>query len=558
MLRSVLVSAVVSSLLTAGIVIGSNRVIADDLTAHSVALGNAFTYQGRLTEDGVPVSGARDFEFVLFDAASAGAPVGTPIVVDDLAVANGLFSLQMDFGPSAFNGEGRWLEVRARAAASGPYTTIGRQELTATPYALYAKSVGDHSHFGDTWSGDLDGPALFVENTNDEGSGLEGKSPFQGVVGRTDDGNCGQGIVPSGVLGVSCASTGVQGISDTGVGVQGESATKNAILGVSRGAGEFGAAIRAFHAGSIFNACPLASIDTIDMGSLCIAIAGRTQGQGSLGIYGKGQTGVYGEANENGGQAVRGNGLGFSTGVAGFSTRANFAGTYGLNNNGAGVSGVGGTGVVGATTAVNGVGVEGKGGDNGNGVVGRSSRAGYAAVFGENLSGPGVYGRGDVGVWGVADAPGSTAGQFDGRVLVNGLLDGPSAQVKIPHLIPDLNVARNLGFSNLAWKFVVSENFSNPSDARLKTNVLALSYGLETVEALRPVSYTRTEGDGKVQLGLIAQEVREVIPEVVSEDAEGEHLLSLDYSRLVPVLIRAIQEQQAEIENLKASIAALD
>lgn len=204
MLGCVLLSALLSSLLTAGIIIGSNEVMADDLTAQSVALGNAFSYQGRLTENGVPVSGARDFEFVLFDAASAGTPVGATIVVDDLAVMNGLFSLQLDFGPTAFSGASRWLEVRGRTSASGAYTTIGRQELTATPYALYAKTVGEHSHFGDVWTGDADAPGLSVDNSN--GYGLEGKSPNQGVVGRTDDGLCGQGIISSGVLGVSCAT----------------------------------------------------------------------------------------------------------------------------------------------------------------------------------------------------------------------------------------------------------------------------------------------------------------------------------------------------------------
>ena len=99
--------------------------------------------------------------------------------------------------------------------------------------------------------------------------------------------------------------------------------------------------------------------------------------------------------------------------------------------------------------------------------------------------------------------------------------------------------------------------WTNASDARLKTNIVATTYGLKEVMALRPVHYNMKKG-GEAQEGFIAQEVRKVIPEVVS-GKEGDLLkgetLGLSYGNLVPVLTKAIQEQQARIEALEAEKA---
>ncbi len=90
----------------------------------------------------------------------------------------------------------------------------------------------------------------------------------------------------------------------------------------------------------------------------------------------------------------------------------------------------------------------------------------------------------------------------------------------------------------------------NPSDARLKTRIESSGYGLAAVEALRPVSYALKNGDGSTQLGLIAQEVAAVVPEVVRTIPDQDEMLAVNYSGLIPVLIRAIQEQQDQISAL--------
>lgn len=90
-----------------------------------------------------------------------------------------------------------------------------------------------------------------------------------------------------------------------------------------------------------------------------------------------------------------------------------------------------------------------------------------------------------------------------------------------------------------------------PSDLRLKEGVRPLVYGLEEVMALDPVRFRYKTSEGE-HIGLIAQDVLKVIPEAVFDDpATKTDLLSIRYEELVPVLIRAIQEQQAMIEELR-------
>lgn len=111
-----------------------------DVGAQAAALGTAFTYQGRLTDNDAPAGGTYDFEFKLYDALSDGTQVGSTVTQESVAVTEGVFTVQLDFGASAFGGDARYLEVGVRAGGSAdPYTPLSpRQPLTAAPYALYA------------------------------------------------------------------------------------------------------------------------------------------------------------------------------------------------------------------------------------------------------------------------------------------------------------------------------------------------------------------------------------------------------------------------------------
>jgi hypothetical protein len=92
------------------------------------------------------------------------------------------------------------------------------------------------------------------------------------------------------------------------------------------------------------------------------------------------------------------------------------------------------------------------------------------------------------------------------------------------------------------------------SDARVKENVLTLENSLEKVQNLRGVSYNKI-GEPEKKIGVIAQEVLEVIPEVVSQDSEGTY--SVAYGNITAVLIEAIKEQQTQIDELKEEIKKL-
>ena len=94
------------------------------------------------------------------------------------------------------------------------------------------------------------------------------------------------------------------------------------------------------------------------------------------------------------------------------------------------------------------------------------------------------------------------------------------------------------------------------SDARVKTNIITIENPLKKTLALRGVTYNRTDSDDKkTKMGVIAQEVLDVIPEVVNQDNDG--VYSVAYGNMVGLLIEAIKEQQQQIEELKSKLDAV-
>ena len=104
--------------------------------------GSAFTYQGMLKDSsGNPITNTCDFQFGLYAVLSGGSVVaGTTLQsIPSVAVTNGYFTVSLDFGAGAFDGNARWLEIGVSCPAGGSYVTLSpRQALTAAPYAIYA------------------------------------------------------------------------------------------------------------------------------------------------------------------------------------------------------------------------------------------------------------------------------------------------------------------------------------------------------------------------------------------------------------------------------------
>jgi hypothetical protein len=92
------------------------------------------------------------------------------------------------------------------------------------------------------------------------------------------------------------------------------------------------------------------------------------------------------------------------------------------------------------------------------------------------------------------------------------------------------------------------------SDARIKSNIVSLGSTLSRLLLIDGKSYTMTK-DGKQKIGVLAQEIKQVFPELVSED--DNEMLAVNYQGLVPVLINAIKEQNNKISNQQFEIDRL-
>ncbi|HPF35608.1 MAG TPA: hypothetical protein P5571_09120 [Candidatus Krumholzibacteria bacterium] len=159
------------------------------LAADKAAVGTAFTYQGSLTENGAPVSGTVDLIFTLYGASIGGSAVGTgPYVINGAPVDAGRFTVQLDFGPDAFDGQQRWLGIQVAAAGSGAYQTlVPRRPLTAAPHALRAQALdGPARVTADVPGGpDSDQPTGVLYGANVHAA-QESDEITYGVVGRVE------------------------------------------------------------------------------------------------------------------------------------------------------------------------------------------------------------------------------------------------------------------------------------------------------------------------------------------------------------------------------------
>jgi hypothetical protein len=101
----------------------------------------------------------------------------------------------------------------------------------------------------------------------------------------------------------------------------------------------------------------------------------------------------------------------------------------------------------------------------------------------------------------------------------------------------------------------LSDGWTTYSSRRWKTNIQTLHGALAKIEQLRGVSYDLKDS-GKHEVGVIAEEVGAVVPEVVSYEENGKDARGVDYSRLTALLIEATKEQQREIQQQQAVLRA--
>jgi len=115
--------------------------------SNTFAQTTAFSYQGRLTEAGLPVTGVRLFQFTLFD--ENGAAIPGAVVNQSLTVTNGVFNTNLDFGATAFPGADRTLEIAVKINAGDPYTILSpRQTILSAPYSIRSKTAENSVQLG--------------------------------------------------------------------------------------------------------------------------------------------------------------------------------------------------------------------------------------------------------------------------------------------------------------------------------------------------------------------------------------------------------------------------
>jgi len=124
---------------------------------------------------------------------------------------------------------------------------------------------------------------------------------------------------------------------------------------------------------------------------------------------------------------------------------------------------------------------------------------------------------------------------------------------------PLTSQARDLGRNTNFWRNFYFVNAYTPSDVRLKENIRSFSNGLEIVNNLKTYNYNyKADKDKKATIGIMAQDLERLLPQLVSKADNGEESLSVNYIGLIPVLVNAVQEQQKVLDKQKLKIEQLE
>ena len=212
-------------------------------------LGTAFTYQGQLQNGGMPQNGPCDLRFKLYDASSGGTQIGSTQTLSSVGISNGLFTVSLDFGASAFTGSARWLESAVACPSGGSFTTLSPlQSLTPAPNALFAEHASVSTNTSLTGDGSAVPLGVAVPLSMTQGSGSFTMYVLNSGTGNAVQAestgnaalfghNAGSG---SGVFGYTQGSSGLLGAA----GVVGDSANYPGVFGASfSAAGVFGTSV---------------------------------------------------------------------------------------------------------------------------------------------------------------------------------------------------------------------------------------------------------------------------------------------------------------------------
>ncbi len=485
----------------------------------------------------------------------------------------GLFSVEIgggnivqgNFNSINWSNKAKFLRVEIDISGGSSYSDMGTSQLISVPYALYADKAGNNM------PGPI-GPTGPQGNTGATGAtGSQGNIGPTGAVGPTgpqgDPSTDNQLLTWDGVnyiLSISGGNSVILPISGGSVGPTGATGNTGPTgptgaqgnTGASGATGPQGSTGPAGITGATGNTGPAGPT----------GIQGNTGATGPTGVQGNtGATGPQGSTGPAGITGATGNtGPSGPTGAQGNTGATGSAGATGPQGS------IGPTGVTGATgnTGPTGpTGVQGNTGATGStGATGPQGSIGPAGVTGATgNTGP----TGPTGVQGNTGATGSTGatGPLVAGTIGQTLRNNGTAWVANSTIYNDgTNVGIGMSPTG-SYRLEVNgrlktSGVNETSDARYKGDVSPIQNALLKVGQLQGVNFTWKQTEfpdngfsSGIQMGLIAQQVEPVIPEVVHTDSSG--FKSVEYSKLVALLIEAIKEQQEEIEKLKLENVSL-
>lgn len=475
-------------------------------------VGTSITYQGKLISNGGPVNEATSMAFSLWDDPTTGTQRGATLTFDGaganpppVGVADGLFTVQLDFGVNPYaDNAARWLEISINGTPLSP-----RQPLSAAPFALNTRGLA------------VDGSGRVGIGTPTPGEVIT-NSKLDVVGGHVAVSN------NYGLLSMNAAGNGLGAGMDTTHADELEFYTNGA---------------RRVH----IDATGKVGIGTTNPTS---PLSFRNADERKITYWESGSpNGLYGVDMAVGGNVRHFAGMigkfliGHDDGSGGFTERMR------VHSNGNV-----GIGVTAPTARLHTVG----------GPTFSQVRFEDANPLGTwvNLLNTDAGGR-EFGLISTGSSNGEGAGALlirDNTAGIVRMMVDPAGNVGIGTIAPTeaLDVVGNIRATGSV--FAACGTLSC-SDERFKTNIEPVADALTVVEKLQPVHYDwkRDEFPERHfskdrQVGLIAQDVRKVAPEVVRQDEDG--YLAVDYGRLTPLIVSAIKQVKSEKDDQIASLHA--
>lgn len=494
----------------------------------------AMTYQGRLNDSTVsqPTNGSYDLLFKIFNAATGGIQQGGQIQVANVAVVNGVFTVQLDFGTVFISPTSDlFLEIAVRPTGpQGLYTTLApRQQVTSAPFAVQALNASlavDSQKLGGT------NADQFV--TIQDARLTDARNPTAGSSNYIQNTNSLQAanfsISGNGTVLGTLTGNILQGNIQLNIGNQRiihRQGTNNLFLGVSSGqaiatgsnnifAGSFAGQTNSTGSSNAFFGVSSGANTNASFNSFFGAAAGQSNSTGSQNSFFGYSAGLL---NSDGGLNAF---FGESAGAANVSGTNNaFFGTQSGNkskgDNNAFFGSVAGSQ---ATTAF------------GNTFIGFATGSSATTEDGNTLLGSGA----DI-TPGISN---STAIGINAKAIIsNTIVLGTSAEKVV---VPGLGAAGTTQLCRNAGQQIATCS----SSRRYKMNIERFGAGLSIVNRLSPVSFNWLT-DNQADFGLVAEDVAKVEPLLVTYNANGE-IEGVKYDRIGVVLLNVVKGQQLQIE----------